>query len=288
MSCLTKMLGIGKSEKARFEVRVTGDDDQVFVTEMSMSALKNPLRDHLLVPFINQVQHAKGTNVECSHIEVNGSPIETMTDLLRPLSEYIVPGGTSKVQLTLELVGGGSAGVRRPTFFGSGSTRVVPSATEAVASIPNSAFALAAAANAAADKAAAKAAADKAAAAKACQEADDAQLDAALAASLVVSGPVPPRPPPSSAAASQSVPPSADAREARGPQPADTWTENVVSEWLRDIGLDVHVSAFADARIDGRLLLKLDDEDLLELGVTSKLQRKLILSRCEALREGKR
>ena len=101
---LTKMLGIGKSEKARFEVRVTGDDDQVFVTEMSMSALKNPLRDHLLVPFINQVQHAKGTNIACSHIEVNGSPIETMTDLLRPLSEYVVPGDTTIVQLTLELV----------------------------------------------------------------------------------------------------------------------------------------------------------------------------------------
>ena len=58
-----------------------------------------------------------------------------------------------------------------------------------------------------------------------------------------------------------------------------------MSEWLRDLGLDVHVSAFADARVDGRLLLKLN---LLELGVTSKLQRKLILSRCEALREGKR
>jgi hypothetical protein len=101
---LTKMLGIGKSEKARFEVRVTGDDDQVFVTELSMSALKNPLRDHLLVPFINQVQHAKGTNIACSHIEVNGSPIETMTDLLRPLSEYVVPGDTTIVQLTLELV----------------------------------------------------------------------------------------------------------------------------------------------------------------------------------------
>ena len=299
---LTKMLGIGKSEKARFEVRVTGDDGQVFVTEISMSALKNPLRDHLLVPFINQVQHAKGTNVACSHIEVNGSPIETMADLLRPLSEYVVPGGTTTVQLTLELVGGGSAGVRRPTFLGSGSTGVVPSATEAVASIPN--FAIAAAAKAAADKAAAKAAADKAAAAKACQEAndaaakaaadkaaaakacqeaDDAQLAAALAASLVVSGPVPPHPPPSSAATSQSVPPAADAREERGVQPADTWTENAVSEWLRDLGLDVHVSAFADARVDGRLLLKLDDEDLLELGVTSKLQRKLILSRCEAL-----
>jgi hypothetical protein len=83
-------------------------------------------------------------------------------------------------------------------------------------------------------------------------------------------------------------PPAADAREAQGALLADTWNENAVSEWLRDLGLDVHVSAFADARIDGRLLLKLDDEDLLELGVTSKLQRKLILSRCEALREGKR
>ena len=146
------------------------------------------------MPFINQVQHAKGTNVACSHIEVNGSPIETMADLLRPLSEYVVPGGTTTVQLTLELVGGGSAGVRRPTFLGSGSTGVVPSATEAVASIPN--FAIAAAAKAAADKAAAKAAADKAAAAKACQEADDAQLAAALAASLAISGPVTPPPPP--------------------------------------------------------------------------------------------
>ena len=45
---------------------------------------------------------------------------------------------------------------------------------------------------AAADKAAAKAAADKAAAAKAHQDADDAQLAAALAASLDVSGPSPP------------------------------------------------------------------------------------------------
>ena len=56
----------------------------------------------------------------------------------------------------------------------------------------------AAAAKAAADKAAAakasadKAAADKAAAVKAQQEADDAQLAAALAASLAVSGPSPP------------------------------------------------------------------------------------------------
>ena len=50
----------------------------------------------------------------------------------------------------------------------------------------------AAAAKVAADKAAAKAAADKAAAVKAQQEADDAQLAAALAASLDIPGPSPP------------------------------------------------------------------------------------------------
>jgi predicted NAD-dependent protein-ADP-ribosyltransferase YbiA (DUF1768 family) len=73
---------------------------------------------------------------------------------------------------------------------------------EAAKAVANKATAKAAADmaadKAAADKAAAaKAAADKAAAAKAQQEAEDAQLAAALAASLAVSGPVPPPPPPS-------------------------------------------------------------------------------------------
>ena len=69
----------------------------------------------------------------------------------------------------------------------------------------------AAAAKAAADKAAAakasaaKAAADKAAAAKAQQEADDAQLAAALAASLDIPGPVTPPPAPTTLATTRFI-----------------------------------------------------------------------------------
>ena len=57
-----------------------------------------------------------------------------------------------------------------------------------------------------ADKAAAdKAAADKAAAAKAHQDAEDAQLAAAIAASLAISGPVTPSPPPLTLATSRFI-----------------------------------------------------------------------------------
>ena len=69
----------------------------------------------------------------------------------------------------------------------------------------------AAADKAAADKAAAakaaadKAAADKAAAAKAHQDAEDAQLAAAIAASLAISGPVTPSPPPLTLATSRFI-----------------------------------------------------------------------------------
>ena len=61
------------------------------------------------------------------------------------------------------------------------------------------------------------------------------------------------------------------------------WDERDVAAWLTDLGLSVHAPAFADSRVNGRLLLSLDDEDLQELGVASRLQRKLILTRCEAI-----
>ena len=61
------------------------------------------------------------------------------------------------------------------------------------------------------------------------------------------------------------------------------WDESAVSSWLEALGLGAHVGAFTSARVDGRLLLELDDEDLLELGVTSRLQRKLVLTRRNGL-----
>ena len=58
------------------------------------------------------------------------------------------------------------------------------------------------------------------------------------------------------------------------------WAESTVQEWLRGLGLEEHVPAFKRGRVDGALLLVLDDEDLEEeLGVVSRLQRKRLKMR---------
>ena len=65
------------------------------------------------------------------------------------------------------------------------------------------------------------------------------------------------------------------------------WDENAVGAWLQGLGLGQHRSAFARCRIDGRLLMRLDDEDLVgELSVSSRLERKRVLVEIERLREG--
>ena len=66
--------------------------------------------------------------------------------------------------------------------------------------------------------------------------------------------------------------------------PSTRSDEAAVAEWLKSLDLDAHVEAFAKARVDGRLLLSLDDDDLQELGVQSRLQRKLILTRLSSVR----
>lgn len=67
---------------------------------------------------------------------------------------------------------------------------------------------------------------------------------------------------------------------------AATWDEDAVGAWLQQLGLGEHAPAFARCRVDGRLLLRLDDQDLEEeLGVSSRLQRKRILAQLETLRE---
>ena len=72
---------------------------------------------------------------------------------------------------------------------------------------------------------------------------------------------------------------------ARGTAPPREWDEATVGEWLESIGLGQHAPAFARRRVDGRLLLLIDDEDLAsELGVASRLERKRVLSKVEELR----
>ena len=67
--------------------------------------------------------------------------------------------------------------------------------------------------------------------------------------------------------------------------PPYEWDENGVGAWLETLGLGQHAAAFAKCRVDGRLLLRIDDEDLAdELGVSSRLERKRILAQIERLR----
>jgi hypothetical protein len=62
------------------------------------------------------------------------------------------------------------------------------------------------------------------------------------------------------------------------------WTVEQVGSWLDQIGLGVHRATFLENEVDGRLLLKLTaDEIKHELGVTSGLQAKKIVSKVELL-----
>ena len=65
------------------------------------------------------------------------------------------------------------------------------------------------------------------------------------------------------------------------------WDENAVGAWLQGLGLGRHAPTFARCRVDGRLLLRLDEDDLAEdLQVGSRLERKKVLVELERLREG--
>ena len=100
-----------------------------------------------------------------------------------------------------------------------------------------------------------------------------------------------------SAAAAEAVPPVATSRrpvqaEARSSSSeyddVHAWSLSDVQAWLRNSGLAEHAEAFALHRVDGALLVQIDDEDLRgELGITSRLQRKRLLAAVRALIENR-
>ena len=80
-------------------------------------------------------------------------------------------------------------------------------------------------------------------------------------------------------------PPPPPPREQQPAPAARAWDEDDVGAWLRERGLEQHVQTFARNRVDGRVLLSLDDADLAdELGVASRLERKRLLAGLERLR----
>ena len=100
-----------KSGKARFEVAATTEDTDeplMFAAELAPSALKHSLRDHLLLPFFEQVRKGtpleKGTRLACSAVEINGQPLVRAEELTRPLRDWAAPGETTRVAITIESV----------------------------------------------------------------------------------------------------------------------------------------------------------------------------------------
>ena len=49
------------------------------------------------------------------------------------------------------------------------------------------------------------------------------------------------------------------------------WSAGDVCAWLQEAGLDTFAASFAHHGIDGAVLLRLDEEQLSELGLTSKV-----------------
>lgn len=64
------------------------------------------------------------------------------------------------------------------------------------------------------------------------------------------------------------------------------WDVAQCCAWLRSIGLGQHAAAFEAQDVDGALLLNLDDEMLVELGIDSRLQRTKLLLRRDAAAVG--
>ena len=96
----SKLLG-GRSEKTVFEIYVTSDQANGFRTEIAASMLKESLHDNLLVPFIQQVKHQKGTQIACSYVDVNGTVMRNVAELQRPLKDFVVQGEATRVTITL-------------------------------------------------------------------------------------------------------------------------------------------------------------------------------------------
>ena len=78
-----------------------------------------------------------------------------------------------------------------------------------------------------------------------------------------------------------SLPINVPAGEQQLERMANTLTVDDIAEFLIKIKLGQHVQLFTDNDVDGRLLLKLTDDDLKDLGVDNGFHRRKIISKFE-------
>ena len=88
--------------KASFEIQIVGDE-QTFVTELKEAACKQSLQLGLLAPFIERIVHEKRKKIACCAVQVNGK-LQNSHEIRQPLISFVVPGETTTILVTLELV----------------------------------------------------------------------------------------------------------------------------------------------------------------------------------------
>ena len=91
------------TERVEFEIEVTCDDTNVYLTSVLPHQLKNSLQAHIIVPFCQQLVRPKGTRLAISFVEVNGVSMDE-SDLKQPLKVFVVPGEKTRVLLKVEAV----------------------------------------------------------------------------------------------------------------------------------------------------------------------------------------
>lgn len=63
------------------------------------------------------------------------------------------------------------------------------------------------------------------------------------------------------------------------------WTEDQVTEWVKAQRFGQYTTQFRDAWVDGDMLLKLDDQCLLDMGIAHRVHRLYVLREIQQLRE---
>ena len=91
--------GLVSSKGAQsFEFSIAGDQDLAIGCQLSGGALKQPIAPGLLEPFLQKMMEDLKIQVVCTQIQINGED-QTDSDLLRPISEFCVPGDACQIKL---------------------------------------------------------------------------------------------------------------------------------------------------------------------------------------------
>ena len=102
-----------------FEFTIAGDQDLAIGCQLSGRALKQPIAQGLLTPFLQKMMEDLNIQVVCTRIQINGED-QTDSDLLRPIGEFCVPDDACQIKLwvhALDKIVAARAALQRSSSF---------------------------------------------------------------------------------------------------------------------------------------------------------------------------